>query len=403
MLSAVFILNKDATILIEKQYREKIDRSVIDSACLAIRDQTQEPPGIIANGELTVILHHEREIWLVGVCEGDEFALFSISILKHLGKLLSSLLKEGATENSIKSEYPSVYQILDYAIDYGFPFLDENNTILTMLTRPPTDYSKGNRLQLDLNKPWRSVGIKRMQNEVLLDIIEDVDISVNSMGRLEFCYIRGTVDATVRLSDNPFCKIILTPSTHYEDVTFHRCVQIESSEAKVIPFVPPEGPFTLMKYKQTAPQVNVPLWISPQFTWNKGSVTFEIVVKAEAVIPHPLESVEVRFELPEGVLSPALAAPYGRAIFEGTTHEVVWTIGQIPGKDPVVLRGSASTEQGFDLGSRFPVVRAKFFTIGYTLSGFRIDRLEIENVNYGVFKGVKYITEGGNYEFRTGH
>ncbi|KAH0786824.1 Adaptor complexes medium subunit family protein [Histomonas meleagridis] len=402
MLSAVFVLNKDATILIEKQYREKINRSVIDTACLAIRDQNQEPPGIIPNGELTVILHHERELWIVGVCEGDEFALFSISLLNHIGKLLSSLLKEGATENSVKSEYPTVYQILDYAIDYGFPFLDENNTIFTLLTRPPTDYSKGNRLQLDLNRPWRSVGIKRSQNEVLLDILENVDISVNHLGRMEFCYIRGSVEAICHLSDSPFCKIILTPSSHYEDVTFHRSVQIESSEAKVIPFVPPEGSFTLMKYKQTAPQVNVPLWVAPRFTWTKGSVAFEIVVKADATVPRQLEDVEIRFELPEGVLSPALSVPSGRAIYEGITREVVWTIGLIPDKNPVVLRGSASTEQGFDLGSRFPVIRAKFFTIGYTLSGFRIDRLDIENANYNVFKGVKYVTQAGNYEFRTG-
>lgn len=402
MLSAVFILNKDATILIEKQYRERIQRSVIDSACLAIRDQSQNPPGIIPNGDLTVILHQQQEVWIVGVCEGDEFALFAITLLKHIGTLLSSLLKEGATENSIKSEYPSVYQILDYAIDYGFPFLDENNTILTLLTRPPTDYSKGNRLQLDLVRPWRAVGVKKANNEILLDIIEEVDVSVTSTGRVEFCHIRGSVEATSHLSDNPLCKIILVPSTHYEDVTFHRCIQVESSEAKVIPFVPPEGPFTLMKYRLTSPQTNIPLWIAPQFNWAKGSVTFEIILKPDGAVPKPFENVEIRFELPEGILSPALAAPAGRAIYEGSTREVVWSVGTIYTKDPVILKGSASTEQDFDLCGRFPVIRAKFFTVGFTPSGFRIDRLEIENVQYKSFKGVKYVTRAGNYEFRTG-
>jgi hypothetical protein len=35
-------------------------------------------------------------------------------------------------------------------------------------------------------------------------------------------------------------------------------------------------------------------------------------------------------------------------------------------------------------------------------SGFRVDRLEVENVAYQPFRGVKYLIEGGNYEFRTG-
>ncbi|KAH0791436.1 Adaptor complexes medium subunit family protein [Histomonas meleagridis] len=403
MLSAVFILNKDATILIEKQYREKVERSVIDEACLAIRDQSQTPPGIIPNGELTIITHHENEIWVVGVCEGDEFALFSISLLQHIGKLLATLLKEGATENSIKSEYPSVYQILDYAIDYGFPFLDESNTIFTLLTRPPTDYTKGNRLQLDLVRPWRSVGIQRSQNEILIDIIEKIDVSVSDQGRTEFCYIRGSVECYSLLSENPFCKIILLPSVHIEDVTFHRCAQVESNEAKVIPFVPPDGPFTLMKYKINNPQTNVPLWVTPRFVWGKGVVTFEIIVKVDGSIQKNLEKVEIRFGLPEGVLSPALSVPVGRAVFEGSTREVIWVIGQMNSQNPpLIFKGSASLEQGFEPRGRLPVIRASFVTIGFVASGFKIDRLEIENVNYKSFKGVKYVTEAGDYEFRTG-
>ncbi|OHT00176.1 Adaptor complexes medium subunit family protein [Tritrichomonas foetus] len=402
MLSAVFLLNKEAIILIEKQYREKIPRSQIDAACLAIRDRTRSPPGILEDGDYSILLHQQGEIWVVGVCEGDEFALFAISVLQYIGKLLSTLLKGGATELSVKNDYPIVYQILDYAIDFGYPFLNEPNTIQTLLTRQPTDYSKGHRLQLDLTHPWRQVNVKHFTNEVLVDVIETVDVVVSEHGRLEFCHIRGSVEFTSRLSASPTCKLILTPSTHYEDVTFHRCVEIDAHEAKVIPFIPPDGKFTLMKYRITATQSNIPVWISPKFQWNKGNVTFEIALKPEANLPKSLESVEVRFELPDGVLSPSLAAPYGRANYESITHEVVWAIGSYNKKEPIILKGSASTEQGFDLGGRFPVVTVQFATIGVAPSGFKIDRLEVENIDYKPFKGVKYIVQNGNYEFRTG-
>ncbi|OHS98082.1 Adaptor complexes medium subunit family protein [Tritrichomonas foetus] len=402
MLSAIFILNKEALILIEKQYRDRIQRSQIDAICLAIRDNSRQPPGIMDDGDFTIITHQQNEIWLVGVCEGDEFVLLAVNILKYIGKLLSTLLSEGATENSIKSEYPTVYQILDYAIDFGYPFLNEPNTIQTMLTRPPTDYSKGNRLQLDLNRPWRQVGVSRFSNEILVDVLETIDALVNEAGRIDFCHIRGSVEINCRLSDNPTCKLILTPSTHYEDVTFHRCVEVDAREAKVIPFVPPDGQFTLMKYRVAANQITLPLWVAPKFTWIKGSVTFEISLKPEASLPKQLEAVEIRFTLPEGVLSPSLATQDGRATFEAASREVIWTVGTYAKKEPVILKGSASTEQGFDLAGRFPVVSASFITVGVAPSGYKIDRLEVENVNYRPFKGVKYGILTGFYEFRTG-
>jgi AP-3 complex subunit mu len=118
-------------------------------------------------------------------------------------------------------------------------------------------------------------------------------------------------------------------------------------------------------------------------------------------LPKHLENVEVRFELPDGVLTPSLAAPDGRATFEAVTREVVWLIGTYLKKEPIILRGSASTEQGFDLSGRFPLLGAKFLTTGMSLSGFRVDKFEVENVTYQPFRGVKYLIKGGNSEFRT--
>lgn len=402
MLSAVFLLNQDAIILIEKQYREKIPRTQLDAACLSIRDRTQTPPNIIEDGDYTILLHHQNEIWVVGVCEGDDFALFPISLLQYIGTLLSTLLKGGCTEKSIKDEYPAVYQILDFAVDFGYPFLNEGNTIQTLLTRPPPDYSKGNRLQLDITRPWRMVGVKRLTNEILIDIFETIDVVVSNHGRADFCHIRGSVEVNSKLSGSPICKLIISPSTRYEDVTFHRCVEVDNQEAKVLPFVPPDGPFTLMNYRITATQSTIPVWIVPKFNWSKGNVSFEITMKPEQSLPKSLEGLEITFELPEGVFTPSLIAPDGKTTYEPTNRQVIWTIGTYAKKDPLVLKGSASTEQTFDLGGRFPVVGVKFLTIGVAPSGFKLDKLEVENIDYKPFKGVKYITQAGNYEFRSG-
>lgn len=405
MLSSVFLLNKDAMILIEKQYREKVPRSEIDAACLAIRDRNHPPQSIISQGDYTLLLHQQNEIWMIGVCEGDDFATYGVCLLQHLGYLISTLLKDGATEVSIKNNYTQVYQILDLAIDFGYPFLDEQNAISTVINRPPVDPKNrlANRIQFDLEKPWRSSGVSRTTQEILVDCIETIDLVVSQQGRTEFCHIRGEVRVNSRLSGKPCCKLILSAPTHFEDVQYHRSVElVDSGESKIIPFVPPDGPFTLMKYRLTALQSTVPLWITPTFQWNKGSVTFDIAMKPDATLQKNIEDIEIRFSFPPGVGTPSLVVTAGRAAFESAGREVVWSIPSYARKEVAVLRGSASTESNFDLGGRFPMIGAKFIYIGQTTSGFRIERLETEGVEGTPFKGVKYISQAGSYEFMSG-
>jgi AP-3 complex subunit mu len=403
MLSSVFIVNNAGVILIEKQYKEKVPRTEIEQALIAIQTKGSEVPAIIESGDFTILLHRQGDIWVVGVCEGDEFAQFAVSIVQHIGELLENLLTKGATENSVKDEYPQVYQILDLAVDYGFPFLDEGNSIMTVINRPPPDpkVRGSNKIQFDLQTPWRQPGIKRLTNECLIDLIETIDIVVNPQGRTEFSHIRGEVVVSSRLSGMPVCRLVMMPSTHFEDVCFHRCVQVDTPDAKVIPFIPPEGKFTLLKYRLTAVQCNTPIWLVPKFTWTKGSVSFEIALKPDQNLPKGIENIVVEFELPCGVYSPSLAAPEGRATFDQKSMLVTWSIPSYSKKDTLVFKGSASTEPNFELGGRNPVVTAQFEVTGAIPSGFKVDHLEIDGVER-LFKGIKYVTKAGNYEFRTG-
>ena len=403
MLSSVFLVNSSGIILIEKQYKEKVPRSEIEQALFAIQTKGNEVPAIIESGQFTLLLHQKGDIWVVGVCEGDEFAEFAIRLVQHIGDLLDNILKKGANEISVKDEYPQVYQILDLAVDYGFPFLDEGNSILTVINRPPVDpkVRGSNKIQFDLDMPWRQTGVKHLTNECLIDIIETIDLVVNPHGRTEFAHIRGEMLVSARLTGMPLCKLVMMPSTHFEDVCFHRCVQAESSDIKVIPFVPPEGRFTLLKYRLTGVQCNTPIMIVPKFTWSKGSMSFEITMKPDQNLPKGIENIVIEFELPAGVFSPTLTAPDGKASFDQKTMTVTWTIPYYSKKEPLTFRGSASTEQGFELGGRHPIITASFDIEGSIPSGFKVDHLEIDGVDR-LFKGIKYTTKAGNYEFRTG-
>ena len=404
MLSAIFITNNEGTILIEKQYREKISRSEISSSILAIQDHTKTPDLLTNIGDMTILHIHKNDIWLIGVCEGDEFGIFGVSVLNYVIRLLETQLAKGATEYSVKNEYYVVYRLLDYSVDFGFPLFDEGNANQTLLKQDKElRFSQGERTKLNLNKPWRSLDVKRTVNEILLDVIETMDLVVEANGKVMFSHISGKVEATSRMSGEPLCKLILRPSTHFEDVAYHRCVEVEGTNVKVIPFVPPEGKFTLMKYRLTATQTKVPIFVVPKFTWSKGNVSFVITVKFDQELQKSIDNLILKFDLPNGINTPSFVSKNGATIFDDTNREVTWKIGSInPKVQQIELTGSASTEHDFVLSGRFPVISVSFITAGTTPTVLAIEKLDVE-APYKSFRGLKYVLKSGNYEFRSGN
>jgi AP-3 complex subunit mu len=91
----------------------------------------------------------------------------------------------------------------------------------------------------------------------------------------------------------------------------------------------------------------------------------------------------------------------GKATYDPGSKEVAWICPYIR-RDSISLKGNASVEGGFELGGRFPIVTATFESPLYSASGFKVDRLEIEKVEYKTYKGIKYLARAGNYEFRSG-
>jgi AP-3 complex subunit mu len=401
MLSAVFLANPDGVILIEKQYREHVDRSRIDTALVSIANHVVPPPPIINNGDSTVILYRQDEIWIIGVCDGDESLLFAVAVLQDIGHLLHQIAPRGCDEDAIKSEFPTIYQMLDYAIDWGFPFLNEWNTIRTVMSRPPNDPSRGLKTDLDFEKPWRSVGIERILNSFEIGVSERIDLVVSPVGRVELCHIRGEIGVRCTVSGTPDFRVVLSPQPRFDDVTFHRCVTTDNIETKTIAFVPPDGFFTLMTYRVTVTQTEFPIWAVPKFAWVRGCMNFEITLKVQESLQTAVDDLEVQFEVPNGVQMPTMSCYFGKTSYDIGTRAVSWRIGFYSRKDPLVLKGTATTEQGFEVGRRSPPVAVCFKLADATVSKLTIEDISIVNDEYQWTKSIEYVTRTGSYEFRT--
>lgn len=62
--------------------------------------------------------------------------------------------------------------------------------------------------------------------------------------------IAGRIEAVCQLSGMPDLTLIFSNPRIIDDCSFHHCVRyMRWEQERVISFVPPDGPFTLMKYR----------------------------------------------------------------------------------------------------------------------------------------------------------
>ncbi|CAK9185609.1 unnamed protein product [Ilex paraguariensis] len=119
---------------------------------------------------------------------------------------------------------------------------------------------------------WRSEGILYKKNEVFLDVVESVNILVNSNGQIIHSDVIGALKMRTYLSGMP-------ESIDLDDIKFHQCVRLARFENdRTISFIPPDGSFDLMTYRLST-QVKPLIWAEAQVERHSKS-RVEILVKA---------------------------------------------------------------------------------------------------------------------------
>lgn len=100
--------------------------------------------------------------------------------------------------------------------------------------------------------------------QVFLDVMESVNILVNSNGQIIRSDVVGALKMRTHLSGMPECKLGLNDkvlleaqgrsakgkSIDLDDIKFHQCVRLARFENdRTISFIPPDGSFDLMTYR----------------------------------------------------------------------------------------------------------------------------------------------------------
>ncbi|XP_073478676.1 AP-1 complex subunit mu-2 [Aquarana catesbeiana] len=419
--SAVFVLDLKGKPLICRNYKGDLDMTEIDHFMPLVvqREEEGNLTPLLVHGKIHFLWIKHSNLYLVALTNKNANASLVYSFLYKMVEVFTEYFKE-LEEESIRDNFVIVYELLDEIMDFGFPQTTDSKILQEYITQ------QGNKLETAKSRvpttvtnavSWRSEGLKYKKNEVFIDVIESVNLLVNTNGSVLLSEIVGSVKLKVFLSGMPELRLGLNDrvlfeltgrnknkTVELEDVKFHQCVRLSRFENdRTISFIPPDGDFELMSYRLNT-QVKPLIWIESvieKFTHSR----LEIMVKAKGNFKKQsvANNVEISVPVPSDADSPKFKTSVGSAKYVPEKNVVVWTIKSFPGGKEYLMRahfGLPSVEREEMEGK--PPIGVKFEIPYFTVSGIQVRYMKIiEKSGYQALPWVRYITQSGDYQLRT--
>ena len=110
----------------------------------------------------------------------------ALEFLSHLVDVCVEYFGQELTEDEIKDNACTIYQLLDEMLDGGVPFLTETNILKEMIAPPRLLTRMANALRIGSqvsetlpdsaasNIPWRRSNPRYVNNEIYVDMIEEL-------------------------------------------------------------------------------------------------------------------------------------------------------------------------------------------------------------------------------------
>ncbi|XP_065853637.1 AP-3 complex subunit mu isoform X1 [Euphorbia lathyris] len=415
MLQCIFLLSDSGEVMLEKQLTGHcVDRSICDwfwNQAISQGDSFKQQ-SVIASPTHYLFQIVRDGITFLACTQVEMPPLMAIEFLCRVANVLSDYL-EGLNEDLIKDNFIIVYELLDEMIDNGFPLTTEPNILHEMIA-PPNIVSKvlsvvtGNSSNMSdtlpgatsSSVPWRTSDVKYANNEVYVDLVEEIDATINRDGVLVKCEVYGEVQVNSHITGVPDLTLSFTNPSMLDDVRFHPCVRFRPWESHhILSFVPPDGLFKLMSYRVKKLKT-VPIYVKPQITSDAGTCRINLMVGIKNDPGKMIDSITVKFQLPSCVLSADLTSNHG-LINIMSNKMCSWSIDRIPKDRTPSLSGTLTLEAGLERLHVFPIFQVSFRIQGIALSGLQIDKLDLKVIPNRLYKGFRALTRAGHYEVRS--
>ncbi|CBZ53912.1 adaptor complexes medium subunit domain containing protein [Neospora caninum Liverpool] len=303
---------------------------------------------------------------------------------------------------------------------------------------------------------WRRGNVHYASNEVYVDVVEAVHAVVDADGKMVQASLSGSIQMNNRLSGLPELCLTLRNSALLKDASFHPCVKLPRFKRDgVLSFCPPDGEFVLASYWLCDSKFTLPLSLSgtaafpspslppPKFghptphtvsglrrgSGPPGAASlagrFELRLApfcpvgasacpgsasgvANLLSSRTMECVAVSIPLPAFVDSATATATCGAIRYLHNSSCLLWEVGSLAFDAPTqkaegTLTLVAEEAKRVDVLSPCEttlVASVQFLIKNWVPSGFKLDSLDVSNINVPPYKGCRYSTVAGTVEFR---
>lgn len=418
---SLFILNGTGEVQVEKHYRGLIQRTIVDAFTDELRksEPLKDVLPVIETPKYYLVNISVNSLYFVAVCPRDTNVLLVIEFLGRIADVFRSYFGKdlAITEETLKDNIFTIYQLLDEIGDGGMPFTTEPNILKEMIAPPSfmgkvADKITGSGQSVSAVLPdglltnvyWRRANAKYANNDIYLDIIEHIHITIDRNGLTLASEVAGEVQCTSKLSGMPDLSLKFANPSILDDVSLHPCVRFSRYEReKIISFIPPDGDFKLMDFRIVG-NIQLPLYVKPQIYPSETGAHVQIVVgtKANLLGDRVIEDVVITIPFSKSTSSFGLSSATGSVHFDDTTKIAKWTIGKLrtDSTSTVVLEGNITHSPGAPRSEFAPIINLGFSVTSWSASGLKVDSLLLFTEKYTPNKYVRSITKGGNVQIR---
>jgi len=418
MASAIFFLDAKGKTLLARNYRGDVPMSAAEKFPLLLMDAEEESAAVapcFSHEGINYLYIRHNNLYLLALSKRNSDAAEILLFMHKIVQVFTEYFKE-LEEESIRDNFVIIYELLDEMMDFGYPQTTETKILQEYITQESYQLEVQARPPIAVTNAvsWRSEGIRYRKNEVFLDVVESVNLTVNANGNVLRSEILGSVQLKCYLSGMPELRLGLNDkamfestgrtsrgkSVEMEDVKFHQCVRLSRFENdRTISFIPPDGEFELMSYRLNT-QVKPLIWVECNTESHSGS-RIEYMVKARAQFKRrsTANNVEILIPVPDDADTPRFRTSIGSVHYAPEKSAIVWKIKQFGGMRDFMMRaelGLPSVKAGDNEKNKRPI-SVKFEIPYFTTSGINVRYLKIveSKLQYQSLPWVRYITKEG--------
>ena len=396
------------------------------------------------NTQVVAIVRDGICICALGQKQLQDMVLLVVAILDGVAILMRRYYGGKLTENNIKAHFNTLYPMFDEVLAGGFPFSLELNSLEATVVPPSTSgmvykiasfatsgsLSTANSLTgVSSEIWWRRANVVHATNKLYVDVRESVNCIITESGKVMSGSVSGRVTVNARLTGVPEVLLSVKNSSILNSVSFHPCVRIPRWEREQkLSFTPPDGECTIAEYiVMDKSKAVLPFVIQPQLGFDKeyGRVSISIIPKLNLLLPgksmaspqvspnatavkpqRTIDDVVVYVKVPKVVASGTLVTHSGSVRFDAGSSQVVWTVGSVgadTGSMEIRMEGSLhyGSPNQWQAAKEFRgAATVQFCVNGWSPSGFKIDSLDVNGVEYTPYKGIRTATIGGKLDVR---